>query len=833
MKIEDVNCDLKLTASDLEMLANSWIDAELAAKAGIERVDSFEGARRVGREKEGSSGKYSGLWFPYRAPPVEGVCGGRLRRDRADQVMDEGRVKDKAKYLTAPGERSRFYFGPEQKLDELKDISLPIVIFEGEKKTLAGYRLARHASSDKPVLLAIGISGVWNFRGKVGRTVNESGASVDVTGPISDFDQLVLTGRDVYISFDADWVENQRVRSARHALAKELKSRGAKVKYFDVPADAGVKGFDDWVASVGPDEVLKMFHSNAEAPAAMPKRFRIEGNHLIHVAEEGETVKICTAIEVLGRTSSAGSDSWGKLLRWLDDDGQTHTWVMPSELLANHQGIEIRKYLLSHGVTIEPDPRTQKLLSAYLSQRLDCGSRIYTTTRTGWTEDMSQYVLPDTTVGNSQHKTIFHSANGVAAEHPYRQSGSLDEWREHVGRYCSGNSRLVLGVSAAFAGPLLRPLGIEGGGIHYFGPSGSGKSTAQRVAKSVWGTGNSSWNTTRNGLEIMAERYNDSLLVLDEIGEADAREVGEVVYMLANGVGRARMTQSIEARRIIRWKLIFISSGEVTLADHVQTAGKKVTAGQEVRLLNIPAQAHPQYGLFEDVGDGQPAEYAKLLTENANKYYGSASREFIRWLITEGVHAIELARDIMHAFVFEHVREHHSSEVGRAADRFALIAAAGTLATIAGITGWRHDEARNAAATCFNAWLGARGTEGSSDDDRAIRQVVRFLELHGNSRFEILGKEYGEIRVANRAGIRDPEAAVFYISPEVFCTEVCNGFEYLWVARLLRERGFLDTDGDNRLMKKPPSRGTSLPNSRCYAVNCTIFEHDAGKERVA
>lgn len=826
-------CKGALRDSDIRVLEASWIDVDLAVEAGIERVDSCEGARLIGREKEGFTNKYAGLWFPNISPSI-GECGGRLRRDSPEiEFTGDGKRKEKAKYLTAPGEKARLYFGPEQSLDALKDASIPIVITEGEKKTLALYRLARYQSENRIRFIAIGIPGVWNWRGKIGMTVGPKGESLDVKGVISDFDLIEWDGRDVYICFDSDWQSNPAVRSARKQLTEELRRRKARVHYFDVPSESGFKGVDDWVGGKGPDEVIAAFETIAETPVSLPGTFQREGKSLIHVNEDGETRRICTYVEVLYRTSSPDSDSWGKLLRWDDDDGKEHKWIMPSELLASAENIEIRRYLLNRGVNIEGERQAHRLLHFYLSAPVNDARRMLTSTRLGWNEQQTHYLLPDETIGSGQIRIIFQDNWGSDNEHPYRVRGTLEEWQDNISRNCSGNSRLAFAVSAAFAGPLLRLLNTESGGVHLYGKSSKGKSTALRVAKSVWGTGNSSWNATRNGLESQAERFNDSLLVLDEIGEADAKDAAESVYMLANGTGRARMTQSIEARRTLRWRLVFLSSGEITLSDHVKTSGKQVKAGSEVRLLNIPAEAHQEYGLFEDVGEHTPAEFAKLLNENAQNYYGSASRAFLRWLVMNREHAVLRAREIQCQFVEAKVTKSHCSEVRRAADRFAMFSAAGTLATEAGVTGWTKNDAVNSAGKCFEAWLVARGTIGSSDDDRAIRQVRQFLELHGSSRFENNSGD-SSTRIPNRAGVREVNGSVFYISSEVFKSEVCSGFDHVQVARLLKERGHLEVDSGDRLTKKPRLKIKSLSGSRFYTVNFSIFDgYTVGEEEDA
>jgi len=75
-------------------------------------------------------------------------------------------------------------------------------------------------------------------------------------------------------------------------------------------------------------------------------------------------------------------------------------------------------------------------------------------------------------------------------------------------------------------------------------------------------------------------------------------------------------------------------------------------------------------------------------------------------------------------------------EVGRALRRFALVCAAGEIASEMKITNWSRGEAWWAAAQCFQAWLSDRGGAGAFEADTAIAQVRAFLEQHGSSRFQ-------------------------------------------------------------------------------------------------
>ena len=76
--------------------------------------------------------------------------------------------------------------------------------------------------------------------------------------------------------------------------------------------------------------------------------------------------------------------------------------------------------------------------------------------------------------------------------------------------------------------------------------------------------------------------------------------------------------------------MMFLSNGEIDLSQHLQGDGKKIKAGQGVRLLTIPADAGAGLGIFEDL-NGYPngAALADALKANSLKYYGTAGPAFI------------------------------------------------------------------------------------------------------------------------------------------------------------------------------------------------------------
>jgi putative DNA primase/helicase len=266
-----------LSAADLEALAARWIDREAAERQLLRRVNSLEGAEVVGKR----TGSFAGLLIPNVWPGSNHIREYRLRRDHPE--VENG--KPKMKYVAPPGRGNLLYFPVGTDPAWLSDPELPLVITEGEFKAIALARAARHDwQKAEPRFLAVGLSGVWNWKGTVGKTIDSHGNRVDEKGPIADLQRIAWDDRPVLIVFDADLEDNDSVQAARYMLTKELRSRAARVSWFDWPADRPLqaKGIDDLPAALGPESVLRMIEDalarTAGPPCLIPFHFADSGN---------------------------------------------------------------------------------------------------------------------------------------------------------------------------------------------------------------------------------------------------------------------------------------------------------------------------------------------------------------------------------------------------------------------------------------------------------------------------------------------------------------------------------------------------------------------------
>ena len=130
------------------------------------------------------------------------------------------------------------------------------------------------------------------------------------------------------------------------------------------------------------------------------------------------------------------------------------------------------------------------------------------------------------------------------------------------------------------------------------------------------------------------------------------------------------------------------------------------------------------------VPEGDAGKLAKAFKQAALSAYGVAGPEFVQRLIDEQVTGDDV-RGLVGEFVSAHVPAGADGQVDRAAQRLGLIAAAGELATLLGVTPWREGEASAAAAWALEQWIGQRGGTEPAEARQAVEQVRRFIEAHG------------------------------------------------------------------------------------------------------
>ena len=534
--------------------------------------------------------------------------------------------------------------------------------------------------------------------------------------------------------------------------------------------------------------------------------------------DENANFRVCARLDVLAWARVSDNEGWSLLVRFLNRDNRPVELLLPASLFASDSTSKLLEPLYMAGLEVDPHRNSKKRLSEYL-QRAETTKRVKLVHKLGWCD--GAYVLPYEVIGNSKEPIHYHSGKNLLNTSDLK--GSLEGWQKNVAVYCKNNPVVMFATALPFAAPLLELLQINTIGFHMLGDSSLGKSSIATLAGSVCGGVDycKTWNTTAAALEPMAAEHSDSLLILDEIKEAEPLTIGKTVYQLGNQKGKSRATDTGAAtRKQHEWRLVWLSNGEKTLKNLLAEAGKTIDAGMEMRMLHINAdlnktkEERETKGVYQDLhGFAHGEKLSDHIKLEVAKNYGHAFREFVTKLTAlddkERQKLIQSLRRKIETFKHKNLSDKASGQARRAANGFGVIAQCGELASFWGITGWDKGEAEKAANELFQHWLNERGGEGSAENNAIIEHITHELQTKGESHFTRWDKDEPKIdthqpRSAVRWGYRKVSETheynqgsfsdeEFYIFKTAFKKELCKSFPYRRVCELLMERGILVT----------------------------------------
>jgi putative DNA primase/helicase len=504
-----------------------------------------------------------------------------------------------------------------------------------------------------------------------------------------------------------------------------------------------------------------------------------------------KNVWISAPFEIVGRVRDPRSESWAWLLHWQDDDKREHEYAVSDSDL--HGDVSaLCATLATRGLKIVTGPN-RRFLAHYLNTRKDA-NRVTIVPRTGWhvVDGKKVFALAGEGIGFDGRVIL---AAEVTASH-YTSSGTLEEWQNSVAKLAQAHSRARFAVACAFVSPLLALIGVDGGGINLRGPSSIGKTTLLTTAASVWGRGDErgfirTWRGTGNGIEAAATQFSDTFLPLDEIGVASASEVGNVIYSIAGGVGKQRANRDGSAKLPNTWRTFILSTGEISIADKIREGGKRARAGQEIRVLDLNADAGKGFGVF-DTGE-DPEQLARDLRQASINFYGTAGPAFIRAIIAKIDEVAAIAQESLDTFRDQVAANVQAGQVLRAANRIGLVAVAGELAIQLGILPWPVGSVNEAAADAFRSWHAERGGNDPAEIRAAIEQIRGLLERYGDSRFDAPDADPNARPAPDRLGYVHGEGddRQWWVLPQTWRDTFCEGFDAKATARALVERKLL------------------------------------------
>ena len=557
-----------------------------------------------------------------------------------------------------------------------------------------------------------------------------------------------------------------------------------------------VTKFIDLFLAEGKDAISKQINDCINLSQSEPYPFLRKKDGVYFVEEEEGTfnhTKICSPLKVRGLSHNPNNEEWGRYLRVTDVKGTGHDWAMPMRMTVS--GSRWLEELLNLGLTLpNQNPNETHRIKQYITNSPEkniflCLEKI------GWHKNI--FVLPNQCFPSQERNYIFQ---GVKSS-PFSEHGNFEQWQENVAKYAQGNSRLILALCTGFAAPLIYLSGSESFGIHFFGDSSTGKTTTLHIASSLFGCGTTGyamqWRTTDNALESIASLFCDCLLCLDEIGQCSSKVVSEMSYMLANGKGKSRMNKDAQLKDSYKWRILFLSNGELSAAEKISETGIAPKPGQIVRMIDIPAAPRDRDGIFECYHEfTSGADLSDHLRNTSTAYYGTAFPKYMELIVSDLENIKNSSREQIKSFQNQHSPQGATKTTHRVAARFGLLAFAGELAIKIGVLPLEKGEASQAAKTCFEDWMISQGG-GDVDRDlaQALSRLKSIIQVYGSSRFGVIPICNMQKPIENLMGYKkvtsENDAPIYHIFPSIFRKEICKGVNYRKIANLLKDRGIL------------------------------------------
>ena len=510
-------------------------------------------------------------------------------------------------------------------------------------------------------------------------------------------------------------------------------------------------------------------------------------------------------------------------------DGHPRALDLERGALARMGASELRAKLFASGLRAEDDGEhvVVKALKA-----ADPASEITVVSRPGWHLlaglEHPVFVAPTGEIVGATKGSAIELSAGVRLD-GRATAGTLQGWQQAVAAAIGTANcpHFILGLLSGFVGPIQGLAGFDSCGINLSGLSSSGKTLSQQLAVSVWsstGLGSGllqSLRTTENAVESIAQSASGTVLALDEVAHIDGRTLGRMVYSIAGGQGKARLSSEAVLRQRYSWTTFILLSGECSLEEKVREDDGQWMAGMAVRILDVDVTS---------VNRAVPQEVLARI-DGILKHHGHAGPAFVRHLVEHGYHARpdDLRQTILNAARLIAGKDADSMRV-RAAVVFALLLVAGGLTKEFGLLpqttdvegavkwGWQQfDQSSDALAlkpeqqiiVSLTTWVAQR-----------LDVTIKPIEPGVNA--------YGQARTNNRDALGWYDNEVVYLPTNLIREASGGALKETQIARILDEKGYLaKRESARRLaVRYVPKVG----KSQCYALSKERFGWGSDEE---
>lgn len=417
-------------------------------------------------------------------------------------------------------------------------------------------------------------------------------------------------------------------------------------------------------------------------------------------------------------------------------------------------------------------------------------------------EDYAEYENTHKQLGWAifEEKEVFkhHSLIGTNTKSTYNgpfvveSKGTFDAWEKTIISEVLPSVPLTLALIGGFASPVVawiaKDFDLEVILFHIFGDSTMGKTTAARVFVSPFGAPTTKeggtlikWNGTANGIIGQLVNNLGIPIAIDEASMNKMKDFTEMIYTLAEGVEKARMTKTLGNRERRRWAGVLFSTAEHPLMEKTN-----FNSGLQVRLMEIG-----------NVQWTNSSEHANKLKDNLLANYGHAGSRFIDYILTLGKEAVVNLWRKWQKKCMESMTEKDNLS-NRIADKFALIMMAGEMVQdcfkwdmqLDGVLGllMEHDQKN----------VGQRTVS-----DEAYNQFIGFVKQH-RSKFITKFRDEKGTECWGRISVKNNGKVEVEILTNVFRQKMGElGFEnFDVILEGWKEKGYLDHDSKKYTRKR-------------------------------
>jgi len=306
---------------------------------------------------------------------------------------------------------------------------------------------------------------------------------------------------------------------------------------------------------------------------------------------------------------------------------------------------EFRKQMSMQGVAVTKMDKLMTYMTTWINELQATTKADLARTQFGWTDDThAAFVLGNQEVTASGVKSNPPSKATAGLMSAFKPKGSLEQWKQMANFYNRDGFELhQFMVASAFGSPLMSFMPIACSSFHVHSKdTGLGKTTAMYVGASVWGNPKTlvvEAQDTKNSLMLRGEVYKNLPYYIDELTNAEGKELSNLIYQLSSGRQRNRMTGSAntERHRGEPWSLLSISTGNTSVIERI-SGFKNAPKAEAARMLETKAVK-----LFDETK-------TKHLTDahqsNSQNIYGHAGVPYLQYIMQNMDRVINLLQEV-------------------------------------------------------------------------------------------------------------------------------------------------------------------------------------------